>query len=392
MVIDTSALVAMLNDEPEAQRFEIAVAADHVWLMSTASYPEMATVIETRFGEPGDVNPRSAASLSSIRVTISHVSIFARFSPAEPAMSALLDGVLDAHGGLQRWRAAETVHGRVRTGGLLLRTRVPGNRFADYRITVHVQQARTVLDPFPRDGYRGVFESGQVRIESHDGAVISSRAHPRAAFFGRSGLRRNIRWDPLDSVYFAGYAMWNYLTTPYLLTREGVAVEEGAPWQQEGETWRRLIVSFPPDIDTHSPRQTFTSMPAVSCAATTTSRRSLATGHGQLIIAPTPWMSTGLYSRLAGGSTRSARESLTALPNSGIDPADRHPGRDRLGFAGSRRTSRLLKPLALCLSHHRGWRGEESGDGWHRGIAGGYAVRAVSVAAVGGSRRHGRRL
>lgn len=111
MVIDTSALVAMLNDEPEAQRFEIAVAADHVWLMSTASYPEMATVIETRFGEPGDVNPRSAASLSSIRVTISHVSIFARFSPAEPAMSALLDGVLDAHGGLQRWRAAETVHG-----------------------------------------------------------------------------------------------------------------------------------------------------------------------------------------------------------------------------------------------------------------------------------------
>lgn len=51
MVIDTSALVAMLNDEPEAQRFEIAVAADHVWLMSTASYPEMATVIETRFGE-----------------------------------------------------------------------------------------------------------------------------------------------------------------------------------------------------------------------------------------------------------------------------------------------------------------------------------------------------
>lgn len=58
MVIDTSALVAMLNDEPEAQRFEIAVAADHVWLMSTASYPEMATVIETRFGEPGGREPK----------------------------------------------------------------------------------------------------------------------------------------------------------------------------------------------------------------------------------------------------------------------------------------------------------------------------------------------
>jgi ribonuclease VapC len=53
MVIDTSALVAMLTDEPEAARFETAVAADPVRLMSTASYLEAAIVIETRFGEPG---------------------------------------------------------------------------------------------------------------------------------------------------------------------------------------------------------------------------------------------------------------------------------------------------------------------------------------------------
>jgi ribonuclease VapC len=53
MVIDTSALVAMLNDEPEAERFEAAVEADRVRLLSTASYLETAIVIETRFGEPG---------------------------------------------------------------------------------------------------------------------------------------------------------------------------------------------------------------------------------------------------------------------------------------------------------------------------------------------------
>lgn len=29
MVIDTSALVAMLSDEPDAERFEVAVEADH---------------------------------------------------------------------------------------------------------------------------------------------------------------------------------------------------------------------------------------------------------------------------------------------------------------------------------------------------------------------------
>jgi len=53
MVIDTSALVAMLNDEPEAQRFEAAVEAEHVRLISAATYLETAIVIETRFGEPG---------------------------------------------------------------------------------------------------------------------------------------------------------------------------------------------------------------------------------------------------------------------------------------------------------------------------------------------------
>jgi hypothetical protein len=96
-----------------------------------------------------------------------------------------------------------------------------------------------------------------VRIERHDGEVLSSRAEARAEFFGRAGLRRNLRWDPLDSVYFAGYAMWNYLTFPYLLTREGVEVSDGDTWQEGGETWRRLDANFPPDIDTHSRRQTF---------------------------------------------------------------------------------------------------------------------------------------
>lgn len=56
MVIDTSALVAMLSDEPDAERFEAAVEADHIRLMSTASYLETALVIEARFGEPADVS------------------------------------------------------------------------------------------------------------------------------------------------------------------------------------------------------------------------------------------------------------------------------------------------------------------------------------------------
>lgn len=53
MVIDTSALVAMLSDEPDAELFEARVADDPVRTMSTASYLETAIVVESRFGESG---------------------------------------------------------------------------------------------------------------------------------------------------------------------------------------------------------------------------------------------------------------------------------------------------------------------------------------------------
>lgn len=53
MVIDTSAVIAMLSDEPGAARFEAAVEADPVRLMSTATYLECAIVIESRYGEAG---------------------------------------------------------------------------------------------------------------------------------------------------------------------------------------------------------------------------------------------------------------------------------------------------------------------------------------------------
>jgi hypothetical protein len=171
-------------------------------------------------------------------------------------MTSLLDEVLEAHGGIARWRAARSISARVRTGGFLPRTRMPGNRLADYRVTVDVAAPRAVLDPFPRDGQRGVFERGEARIESSSGEAIDSRADPRPAFRGLAGLRRNLRWDALDTVYFAGYTMWNYLTTPLLLTRDGVEVREGEDWGEGDDRWRRLEVSFPAEIDTHSSRQT----------------------------------------------------------------------------------------------------------------------------------------
>jgi hypothetical protein len=170
---------------------------------------------------------------------------------------SLLEEVLDAHGGAERWARTRRISARVRTGGLLPRTRMPGNRFADVRVTVDAERPLTTLEPFPGPGRVGVFEGGEVRIQTADGEVLDSRADARGAFSGLSGLRRNLRWDALDSVYFAGYANLNYLTTPFLLAGDGFEVSEGDAWEEGGEVWQRLEVTFPEGFDTHSRRQTF---------------------------------------------------------------------------------------------------------------------------------------
>lgn len=53
MVIDTSALVALLFDESDAEQFELAIEADPRRLMSAASILETSIVVESRFGEAG---------------------------------------------------------------------------------------------------------------------------------------------------------------------------------------------------------------------------------------------------------------------------------------------------------------------------------------------------
>ena len=53
MVLDTSALLALLLDEPEAENFRAAVEEDTTRLVSAATLLETALVIEARKGEPG---------------------------------------------------------------------------------------------------------------------------------------------------------------------------------------------------------------------------------------------------------------------------------------------------------------------------------------------------
>src|SRR6478735_7077184 len=53
MVIDTSAVAAILFDEPDAAALEAKIADDPVRLMSAATLLETAIIIEARLGDAG---------------------------------------------------------------------------------------------------------------------------------------------------------------------------------------------------------------------------------------------------------------------------------------------------------------------------------------------------
>ncbi|MEZ5332690.1 MAG: type II toxin-antitoxin system VapC family toxin [Thermoanaerobaculia bacterium] len=53
MVLDTSALLAILQDEPGRRRFTEAIEAAESCLLSVASFVEASIVVEARFGAEG---------------------------------------------------------------------------------------------------------------------------------------------------------------------------------------------------------------------------------------------------------------------------------------------------------------------------------------------------
>lgn len=68
MVIDTSALLAILNYEPEAAQFAAAIQNTSTCLISAATLLECAIVIEARYGEPGGKKLDELLSKAQIKI------------------------------------------------------------------------------------------------------------------------------------------------------------------------------------------------------------------------------------------------------------------------------------------------------------------------------------
>ena len=169
-------------------------------------------------------------------------------------MTDLATLAIDAHGGLDRWRKLKTVSARLLQGGVLWQLKRQEGVLRDVHLTVDLRKEWASHWPFGQPDRHTSFEPSRVAIETSNGDVVEERVHPRESFEGHV---LDTPWDSLQLAYFAGYAMWTYLNTPFLFALPGVKAEEVEAWAENGEAWRRLKVTFPTSIATHSAEQTF---------------------------------------------------------------------------------------------------------------------------------------
>jgi hypothetical protein len=167
----------------------------------------------------------------------------------------LVSHAIAAHGGERLWSGAREISARISSGGLAFASKFQGAAVRDVDVRVATTGQRVTFTPYPREGQRGVLEAdGSVRIENEAGEVLARREQARARF---ADLRHKLWWDRLDILYFGCYAMWTYVSAPFVFVRDDYEVRELDPWRERGEEWRRVAVRFPEHVQTHCREQVF---------------------------------------------------------------------------------------------------------------------------------------
>jgi hypothetical protein len=166
-------------------------------------------------------------------------------------MGELLDLVVKAHGGLERWNELKTIKVAASITGAIWYVKGKPDFLKNVAVTAETRNERVTID-FPGQDKRAIFQPNRVVIEKLDGSLIEARDNPEKSF---AGQQRKTPWDDVQVAYFCGEAMWTYLTIPFLYTYAGFHTEEIAPINVESSTWRRLKVTFPDNVKSHTREQ-----------------------------------------------------------------------------------------------------------------------------------------
>lgn len=177
---------------------------------------------------------------------------------SQPVTDQLLADVLDAHGGLENWRRVTSLTAELSLGGPFWGARGWAGVYDEQTVTLDAQREHITFAPFTAADRVSTLDVDPERVTIHtfDGQLVEERHEPRGTFplpFDDF----TTPWDAIQVAYFTSAATWNYLTAPFVFAMAGVRAREIDPWREDGKTWRRLQVTFPPTIANHNADQVF---------------------------------------------------------------------------------------------------------------------------------------
>lgn len=165
----------------------------------------------------------------------------------------LLNEVIEAHGGHDRWGHFQGVASTIITGGILWYIKGVSIISTPRRATTEFRRQWTQVAPFGDPDWTMTWLPEHVGITNSKGMMIAQRDNGRDAF-DRSYAAP---WDPLNLAYFNGYAMWTYHAVPFVFTEPGYVIREIEPIAHDGEMLRGLTVRLPVNIHSHTREQRF---------------------------------------------------------------------------------------------------------------------------------------
>lgn len=166
----------------------------------------------------------------------------------------LLEFTIKAHGGRANFNKFESVTARLICDGILWGMVGHPGSVDDIYVTTSTKKQFTSHYPFLNKDWHTAFTAGHVAILNSKDEIVEELSNPRDSF---AGFTTETPWSQIQLVYFTGYAMWTYFNAPFNFGDEGYFIKELETYEENGEIFRRLEVTFPDHIATHSPVQTF---------------------------------------------------------------------------------------------------------------------------------------
>ena len=169
-------------------------------------------------------------------------------------MNELLALAVEAHGGSRRWEEKSWFSATASITGAIWELKGKPGLLADVVLEGETRDQRLKITPFPWPGRYATWEPYRQTIETSEGLLVAQRRDPTTSF---ADLTRQSTWDDLQVACFAGEAYWNHFVAPFLFTRPDFSVAETEPWRENGEVWRRLVITYPDALAAPTRRQTY---------------------------------------------------------------------------------------------------------------------------------------